>query len=411
MTSITLKPTNVASFPKGGGHLWVFMQYVDGLRQLGCDVYWVERFESLGSQRANDRAIERFRGRMNSFDLGDKSMLYLRSPDGSVEPLGPDQVLDKAVQSDLLLNFDYRIESGLLERFPLTAVVDIDPGLLQFWVSEGQLDLPEHDLSLTTGETVGSSPHFSDLGRTWIHFRPPISLRLWPYSFDPDTTNLTTVSSWWGGAGKGEWITDGNDVFFENNKRVTFLQMLEIPMRTDQPIELALSMGEGDEFLPERPGAFDQQRSVQNIPDDPTDYISDQTDRALLQQHGWLVRDASSVAGSPEQYQRYIQGSRGEFSCAKPSCMYFQNAWVSDRTLCYLASGKPVVVQDTGTSAFLPSNEGMFRFSDPDGALSAIEMINSDYENQCEAARALAQMEFDAPTVLTGLLEQVFKTA
>jgi glycosyltransferase involved in cell wall biosynthesis len=118
------------------------------------------------------------------------------------------------------------------------------------------------------------------------------------------------------------------------------------------------------------------------------------------------VRHALEVARTPELYRDYIQRSRGEWSAAKASCMRFQNAWVSDRTLCYLASGKPVVVQDTGPSAILPNGEGMFRFSSLDEAAAALEAVNADYARHCRAARALAERHFDARQVIARMLEQ-----
>src|SRR5205823_11878062 len=117
----------------------------------------------------------------------------------------------------------------------------------------------------------------------------------------------------------------------------------------------------------------------------------DLTERGDLEKRGWRIRQSRDVADTPENYQAYIQRSRGEFSCAKRSCMKFQNAWVSDRTLCYLASGKPVVVQDTGPSAFLPNGRGMFRFNTPQQAAEAFEAINADYERHCRAARDLVE--------------------
>src|SRR5213076_1198138 len=117
---------------------------------------------------------------------------------------------------------------------------------------------------------------------------------------------------------------------------------------------------------------------------------------AHLESHGWRVRDSREVAGSPEAYRSYLQRSRGELSCAKPSCMEFQNAWISDRTLCYLASGKPAVVQHTGPSSFLPDREGLFRFSTLAEAAAAFAAINGDYEHHCRAARRLAKEHFDA---------------
>jgi len=407
MTSVTLKPTNVASFPDGGGHSWVFLQYAHALRQLGCEVHWLERFQPGRSYAQDRRALRLFRNRLAEFDLADRIAVYQRSPNGGVDVLGDCNAFNSATATDLLLDFDYLVEPALLDRFGCTALVDIDPGLLQFWVSAGQLTIAEHDRYASTGETVGTDgARFSDLGRSWIRFRPPVCLDLWPFAYDPDATTLTTVSGWWGGDGKGEWVTDGEDIFFENNKRVTFLELRQLPQWTDQRIELALALGDGDESLTVRNSPDRSWRPSRLPPSGATDYVSDQLDRAALEQDGWIVRHAREVASTPRDYRRYVQQSRGEFSCAKPSCRYFQNAWVSDRTLCYLASGKPVVVQDTGPSRLLPSGEGMFRFTDVDGALAAIEELNAHYRHHCEAARELAR-SFDAPTVLVSLLDQV----
>jgi hypothetical protein len=121
------------------------------------------------------------------------------------------------------------------------------------------------------------------------------------------------------------------------------------------------------------------------------------------------VRPSRDATATAALYQSYIQGSRGELSCAKPSCLKFQNGWVSDRTLCYLASGKPVVVQHTGPNACLPDGEGMFRFSTAEQAVGALASINADYEGHCRAARRLAERFFDAgrvaATILHGALE------
>jgi hypothetical protein len=274
-------------------------------------------------------------------------------------------------RADLLLNFDYSIDATLLSCFRRTAVVDIDPSLLQFWMATRQLLVPPHDVYFTTGETVGTpAALFPDGGRPWVHIRPPVCLQRWPYVHDLRCEAFTTISSWWG----EEYVTDGTQCY-DNNKRAAFLEFVELPRRTSQRLELALWFGEGDA-----------------------------QDQRLLESHGWGVRHSRDAAGTPEMYQAYIQGSRGEFSCAKLSCMKFQNAWISDRTLCYLASGKPVVVQHTGPSSFLPNGEGMFRFATMQEAVDALTTINRDYERHCRAARAIAQAYFDAKQVLRAIL-------
>jgi len=377
MVTVVISPVNVVNFPDGGGHFWVYMQYVQGLHQLGCEVYWLERFCSSGDQGYDASVLSTFAKRMERYGLAGKLMLYMSheqsSDSGQYTYLGMTQLEAEAIlrRADLLLNFDYRIDAILLSCFRRTALVDIDPGLLQFWMATRQLLVPPHDVYITTGETVGTpSALFPDCGRLWFHIRPPICLERWPYVHDPRCEAFTTVSSWWG----DEWITDGTEVY-ENNKRVPFLEFTELPGRTSQQLELALFFGDGDA-----------------------------QDLRVLASHGWRVRHSLEVARTPEMYQAYIQGSRGEFSCAKPSCMKFQNAWISDRTLCYLASGKPAVVQNTGPSALLPNGEGMFRFATLEEAADALATINRDYERHCRAARAMAEAYFDAKQVLRAIL-------
>jgi hypothetical protein len=168
-------------------------------------------------------------------------------------------------------------------------------------------------------------------------------------------------------------------VLYENTKRVAVLPFAELPARTSSELELAL-------YFKLRAGA------------------ADAGDRELLEAKGWRVRHALEVAGTPEGYRDYIQASRGEFSCAKPSYIKLQTAWISDRTVCYLASGKPAVLQDTGPSSLLPSGEGMFRFSTVEEAADALATIDADYERHCRAARAVAEAFFDARLVLSEIL-------
>ena len=372
----------VANFPDGGGHFWVYMQYAQGLRRLGCDVYWLEQFRPPDDPAAETRMLSAFFERLRRFGLEGKALLYAcdRGP-----AAGPDAFrfvggewsdVERVLrQADLLLNFHYAIDPRLLACARRTALVDIDPGLLQFWISTGQLTVAPHDCYLTTGETVGTaSARFSDCGLQWHRIRPPVCLDLWPFTYDPRAEAFTTVSSW----STTDWLKvteNGKTVLRENTKRVAFLEFAELPARTSQPLELAL-------YTDER----------------------DAADLTRLTGNGWRVRHSSAVAGSPEAYRSYIQRSRGEFSCAKASCMEFQNAWVSDRTLCYLASGKPVVVQHTGPSSYLPNGEGMFRFTSLDDAAIALDAINRDYERHCRAARDLAETQFDSNRVLEGIL-------
>src|SRR5262249_41384763 len=134
MATVVLSPCNVANFPEGGGHFWVYMQYAQALRRLGGDVYWLERFERRGDPGRDARALSTFFERMGRYGLGGKAILYT-GHDEPAEYLGVRQVEAEEIfrRADLLLNFHYAIDPGLLARFRRTALVDIDPGLLQFW--------------------------------------------------------------------------------------------------------------------------------------------------------------------------------------------------------------------------------------------------------------------------------------
>ena len=379
MVTVVISPCRVVKFLDGGGHFWVYMQYVQGLRQLGCEVYWLEHFCSSGDQARDALMLSTFAQRMEHYGLAGKFILYMSqeqsAESGQYTYLDMTQLEAEAIfrRADVLLNFDYKIDAVLLSRFRRTAVVDIDPGLLQLWIATRQIPVPPHDVYLTTGETVGTpSTLIPDCGHRWLHIRPPVCLEQWPYVYDPRCEAFTTVSSWC----SNDWMTDGTQVY-ENNKRVSFLEFVELPRRTSQPLELAAFFG---------------------------DWEGDDRDQLLFEEHGWRVRHSLEVAGTPESYQAYIQRSRGEFSCAKPFYIKLQTAWISDRTLCYLASGKPVVVQHTGPSSFLPNEEGMFRFTTMEEAVEALATINRDYERHCRAARAIAETYFDARQVTRDIL-------
>ncbi|MCL6639934.1 MAG: hypothetical protein K6T92_01035 [Candidatus Rokubacteria bacterium] len=280
---------------------------------------------------------------------------------------------DAIAAADLLLDLAYLDVPAVVAGFRRSALVDIDPGLTQIWLAGGQMRLPPHDIYFTIGETVGRAGALvPDCGIRWHYTPPPVFLPAWPVTPAPSGAAYTTVSNWWG----GEWVT-WQGTTYHNDKGVSFLGFLDLPRRVPVPVELALCLGAGDG-----------------------------EDRRRLQERGFRVRDAREVSATPAQYRAYIQQSRGEWSCAKPSCMRLQNAWVSDRTLCYLASGKPAVVQHTGPSRILPDAEGLFRFRTLEDAVRALAAAEADYERHCRLARALAEAHFDGVRVLARVLER-----
>src|SRR5881296_2502861 len=296
MATVVISAYDVVNYPQGGGHFWVYLQYVLGLRLLGHDVYWLEAFRSKGSEEQEAAALTTFQARMQQYGLGGKCILYrTRSKEPSSE--APAEYLNmtrgeaEAIfgRADLLLNFHYAISSALLSRFQRTALVDIDPGLLQFWISREQLRVPDHNFYFTIGEGVGRcGGKIPNGGPNWIHIRPAVCLERWPYAFDPCCEAFTTVSIW----DSSDWIVD-HDETYENTKRVAFLEFAELPRLTNERLELALFL-KRDRDLKER---------------------------GLMESQGWRIRHSREVAVTPEMYQAYIHQSRGEFSCAKRSCI------------------------------------------------------------------------------------------
>lgn len=365
---------NTLYYLEGGGHMWVYLNWALGLRALGCRVVWLEEADPDDPAHEVLARVVALKCRLEPYGLAD-SVTLCSSSDEPLRPGATEGCLDleAAAEADLMLNLAYSIPPELVGRLRRTAFVDIDPGLLQVWMSKGLMKIPQHDVYFTIGETVGQPrARFPDAGLKW-HYAPPcVALDWWPTRRAAEDVPFTTVTHW----NMDEWEEDAAGLY-SNDKRTGFLPFLDLPWRTTQPLELAILLGTWD-----------------------------QGEQAMLQERGWRIRDSWTVASTPWDYQRYIQGSRGEFSCVKPSCVRLQNAWISDRTICYLASGKPALVQHTGPSRFLPDSAGLFRFRDVEEAACLLEKVAGDYERQCDLARALAEEYFDARKVVGSVLER-----
>ncbi len=381
--TVCLAPANTIGYPQGGGHLWVYLNWALALRATGCRVIWLEGVDDdVGDASVARR--RRWRGRdvrecvatlkahLGRYGFADALALY--SITG--EPLRGDLAaaglnLDAAAEADLLLNLAPALPAAVVRQFRRSAFVDTDPGLLQVWMTTGEIYVAPHDSYFTIGETVGTpAARFPDCGLRWHYTPPPVFLPEWPPTEPDSAAPFTTITHWWGGTFEFRGMT------FSNEKCAAFLEYAGLPSRTPTKLELAVCLGEHYEEW-----------------------------RARLEPQGWHIREAWDVSATPEEYRSYIQRSRGEFSCVKQCYVQFANAWVSDRTICYLASGKPAVVQHTGPSR-LPDAAGVFRFRSMDEAVRALAAIEADYERHCRLARDLAEQHFDGCRVVTRVLER-----
>jgi hypothetical protein len=368
---------NTIGYPEGGGHAWAYLNWALGLREAGCGVLWLESLKPetpLEEAQAKGAALK---SRLTRYGLGDALVLWVGDESGERAVEGYPGVegfpgLEVAESADLLLNFRYALDDSMLRRFRRTALVDIDPGLLQVWLSRGEIRVRPHDRYFTIGETVGQpGALIPDVGLVWHHTPPPVSLGAWPVTQAPTDAPFTTVSHWYA----QEWMMGADGTWYSNDKRSGYLPFLDLPRLTKQPVELALCLGDIG------------------------------LEREELRGRGWRIRDSVEVTSTPWDYQAYIQGSRGEFSCVKPSCVKLQNAWISDRTICYLASGKPAVVQHTGPSRILPERAGLLRFRTVEEAAECLEDAAANYSRHSSEARALAETLFDARKVAGRVLD------
>jgi hypothetical protein len=369
--TVCLSVWDTLTYPKGGGHLWAYLNWALGLRALGCRVIWLEAVAPDLPVPEVHALVGSLKKRLRPYGLEDS--LALCSVGEEALPRDAAESCLTNYEADLLLSMQYRLSSKVVEAFRRSALVDIDPGLLQTWVRGGHIHLAAYDSYFSIGETVGRpEARFSDAGLNWLYTPPCVALDWWPPCREGKDAAFTTVSQWFA----NEWLQEAGESY-RNDKRAGFLPFLDLPRHTNQPLELALCLGRGGEG-----------------------------EATALRERGWRVRDAHDVTATPWDYQRYIQASLGEFSCAKPSYSRLQTAWVSDRTLCYLASGKPAVVQHTGPSRLLPDAAGLFRFRDVAEAARCLEAAAADYERHSRLARALAEEHFDARKVIARVLER-----
>lgn len=370
----------VAGDPWQGGATWAVLQYVLGLRKLGHDVLLVEpiatdQVKPAGAALGASENVAYFTSLLKEFGLGGHAALLLTGTHQTVG-LSYEQLRKRACVSDLLINISGMLaEPELTNSIPIRVYLDLDPGFNQLWQSvsgvnmrfEGHTEFVTIGLNL--GERVCAVP---TCGRKWLKTLQPIVLELWPVAGSLKSDALTTVGNW-----RGYGSIEFNGKHY-GQKAHSLRQFLRLPTLTEERFLLALSI-------------------------DPAEH----KDLASLKENGWGLLDPAQVASTPKSYQEFIQGSKAEFGVAKSGYAVSNCAWFSDRSVCYLASGRPVIAQETGFSAHLPTGAGLFAFQDEQGALKAIDSMRGSYEKHRRNAREIAEEYFDSQKVLGQLLEAI----
>ncbi len=312
---------------------------------------------------------------MKSFELGG-SFALLCDRGSRVLGLSKKRLLELVRSSALLINImGFVDDEEILGQAQKRVFIDTDPGFGQMWQALGQAELFRgHDAYVTIGVNIGRPEcTIPTLGIDWITTRQPVVLELWAPQPNGPGTAFTTVAAWRGPYDPIEYegVTYGLRVH-------EFRRFVELPRLTGQAFELALDI-------------------------DPRET----RDLALLGGHGWRLVDPREVASDPATYREYIRRSKAEFMVAKGIYVQSRSGWFSERSICYLASGRPVLAQDTGLADLYPTGEGLITFRTLDEAVAGVHDIVGRYSRHARAARAIAEEYFDSDRVLTRLLEKL----
>jgi hypothetical protein len=359
-----------------GGFTWHHLQYLAGLARLGHEVVY---FEDWGwANSCFDPSIDDMTASPN---YGIRYMRYvfnrigLKCPwaylaeDGRCYGMTREELASHCRESDLYLNLSNINWIPELESCRRRVLVDTDPAFTQIGAHGAGGDFSRYDVLLTYGENVGQTgSSMPTAGHRWFPTRQPIVLDFWSTSPPSNDAPYTTIVNW----------TPMPDQYFEGRvygqKDREFSIFFDLPRRTGERMEIAVN---GPAPVKKR-----------------------------LEHGGWALSEPCVVASDPWTYQGFIRRSRGEFCVAKHGYVSTRCGWFSDRSCAYLASGRPVVLQDTGFSTNLPCGEGLIAFNTFDEAVGGLQAISAAPERHSYAARHIAEVYFDSAVVLNDLLEK-----
>ncbi|MFZ5811706.1 MAG: glycosyltransferase family 1 protein [Thermodesulfobacteriota bacterium] len=389
MTKRTIIVSGLAATYPLGGVAWDYVQYLQGFYRLGHDVYYLEdtggwAYDPFNVTFVDDLTyhIGYLEDYLKRLEPGLEKRFCVRGPDDRHWGLSREELAAVVARADVFFNISttcqLREEYG---RIPVKVLIDSDPMYTQSDIPRylrGEADanavknienMRRHDVFFSFGENVGKPGCLVPTGVfDWRPTRQPIVLAAWEGAGRYAREVFTTVLSWQ----PKEKGPEVEGVRY-GGKNMEFEKIMDLPGKTDAVLELALGGG--------RPP------------------------RELLEEKGWRLVDGFAMSQTPWKYRDYIWESMAEFSPAKNAYVASKSGWFSCRSACYLASGRPVVVQDTGFSDVFEVGEGVVTFTDEAGALAGIEAVRRDYDRHAAAATAFAKRYFDSDVVLAKLLQ------
>lgn len=371
----------VVSFPLGG-QVWMFMHFLKGLARMGHDVIFVEdtaewalpfdpnkgyaSADSSHGRKVVGEAFERIgmTGRWAYNSIFENKLYGMERED-----------LERfCADTDLFLNVSGVIPlRDMFMKAKVRAIIDTDPIFTQTKIAKDSWTrdyFKSHDVFFTFGHNIPSGSTgvaLSDI--EYVPTRPPVILDMWPV-LDTPGTGFTTI---------GNWDAQGRDIEHEGRK---------LSWRKCEKYEKIID-------LPGKLPGVTLDLTMSGMKEDAQRFAA----------HGWNVKNALDLSKDIWAYHDYIQSSTAEFTVAKEQNIQLKSGWFSDRSATYLASGRPVVVEDTGFGTFLPVGDGLITFDGVDHAKAAIENVLADYPKHRKAARRIAEEFFDADKVLGHILK------
>jgi hypothetical protein len=365
------------------GVTYQFLHYLIALRKLGYDPYYIEdsgrwvydpHINDISPDASSNVAA--VAPLLAAHGFGEHWAFRGNYPDGRCYGMAEEQILQLYRGADAFLNV-----TGAQEvreehlACPRRIYVESDPFVSQVKVAQGDAGtiamLAAHDTHFSFGENLGATDCAVPVQRfDWLPTRQPVALELWDRTRSADGKSYTTVTTW---HNKGKDVTYDGDVFYWTKDR-EFEKFLDLPQRRRVRFELAAGV--------------------------------DAEVRRRLLALDWGLTDSIEISRDIDRYRKYIQGSRGEFTVARDQYVRPRTGWFSDRSACYLASGRPVITQETGFSKYLPTGRGLFAFQTMDDILAAVDAIESNYNGHCRAARDIAEEFFAAEKVVGSLLNR-----
>jgi len=376
-----------------GGLTWHYAQFAAGLARLGHDVYYFEDtgmwpYSLDGGATGSNFIVNHCEanaqyllGVMPRFGLADR-WAYKCAIDGRWYGLSDRARQDVIETADLLLSVSAPVfHPEEYRTIPRRAFVDTDPVFTQIKLVRGQADfravLDAYDVHFSYGESLRTDVPVT--GHAWRPTRQPVLLSEWRPA-QPHRDVFTTVMNW------DSYNPVKHQQKIYGQKDVEFLKCLDLP----------------SQVLPERLEVAARVRRHVHLPDSVLSH---------LRFKGWQVVDPNQVCPDVDSYRDYIESSKAEWGVAKNGYVVGQPGWFSDRSACYLAAGRPVVVQDTGFTSIIPTGEGVLTFRTVDEAAERIREVSGNYARHCRAARAIAEEYFNSDLVLSRLIDEAMSVS